>query len=729
MKIMEEEKEYLNFTLESIDKEIKNIFEKIEVLKKESIGLSFEDRQKGTHFQLNNHLQTQGKNLIMLKKSRSSPYFGRIDFVSEENDGKLKIYIGKTGITHNSDKIVTDWRAPVCGLYYDSEVGNVNFQSPTGIENGKLLLKRQINIKNGELLDAIDASIVVNDDLLKPYLNVNAENKMKDIVASIQKEQNNIIRKSANNNIIVQGVAGSGKTSVALHRIAYLIYNMSETLNSNQFLVIGPNDYFLNYISSILPELDTSPVEQNTLISLLNNYIGENFSIKNYDIKETKTELKELNRSIEKYKSSLDYKKALNMFLDDYFNNGIVLEDFIIDDEIIYTKEKIKEILFFSDNKPNYKGTILYFKNDFKNKLEEIYEKLNKKYKDIYISLPPGNIEREEAIKKSNELNLLIKKDGINLLTKYLKKLDISILKIYMLFINNIEKYATNLNEKEILYLKKNTLMELKKKNITFVDIPALMHINYKKTNKKLDYKHIIIDEAQDYGLFHFDVLKEISDNAIFSIYGDLAQSIYSFRSIETWEEVNEKVFNNSCELLNLSKSYRTTIEITENANKILQHLNLLSANPVIRHGKKILYYDFAKDNDYKINQIKEWINKGYKTIAIICKTDKEVKEVEKVLKQANLDVKSLSFDDNEYKGGLFVLTSAASKGLEFDAVMINDAGEKVYSSDSDVDMHLLYVASTRALHELVILYDKKLTNVYESNLLEETKHIKKLKL
>lgn len=242
------------------------------------------------------------------------------------------------------------------------------------------------------------------------------------------------------------------------------------------------------------------------------------------------------------------------------------------------------------------------------------------------------------------------------------------------------------------------------------------MYIGYVKNGKKLKHKQVIIDEAQDYGLFHFDVLKEITNNAIFSIYGDLAQSIYSYRSINSWDEVNEDIFDNKCDILELSKSYRTTIEITENANSVLNYLNLEIANPVIRHGNEVLFLDASKDDNYKIQQITDWINKGYKTIAIICKDDKEVKLMEKKLLDANLDVKSLSLNDKEYNGGLFVLTSSASKGLEFDDVIINDASEKIYSSNSDLDMHLLYVASRRALHELIILYNKELTSVYKNN-------------
>lgn len=724
MDIFKEEEKRLGYTIDSIDEEIEQKESQIEKLKNESLKLSFEDRKRGTHFQLNTQLDAEGNNVYNLQKAKKSPYFGRMDLMLDGDKENTKIYIGKIGISHDNEEIVKDWRAPICSVYYDSEIGKFEYESLSGTQTGDMHLKRQINIKDSKLIDVNDSNFVSNDELLKPYLSLNADNKMKDIVASIQKEQNNIIRKPINSNIIVQGVAGSGKTSVALHRIAFLIYNLQEKINSNEFLVIGPNDYFLNYISYILPDLDTSPIEQMTLLSLLNEYTGEKFSIKNIDVKNTEVEMY---KKIEKYKTSNDFKIDLINFMNDYFEGEIVKEDFIIDDEIVFSKEYIKNLLLSNNTKKiDIDGTLLYLKNKFKNELENIFDKLNKKYRDIYVSLPFDDPKRQEAVAKSSELSNILKKDGLKLLNKYMQKLDESIIQIYIKFISSISNYTNKLDDKEILYLQKYTLSNLKKRGISFTDIPALMYIENMKTNKKLKYKHIVIDEAQDYGEFHFDALKTITDNAVFSVYGDLAQSIYSYRSIDSWNEVNE-VFDNKCEMLELSKSYRTTVEITNNANNVLNYLNLNLANPVIRNGKDVIYLDASKDDGYKIEKIREWINIGYKTIAVICKDEKEVRKTEKKLLEANLNVKSLSEKDKEYNGGLFVLTSSASKGLEFDAVIINDASEKMYSSSSNLDMHLLYVASTRALHELVILYDKELTHVYENSLEPSKKLIRKL--
>lgn len=708
----EEEQKYLDYTLESIEKELEVQEEQIKKIKKDSISLSYEDRQRGTHFQLNSQLFHHGKIINDLVMSKPSPYFGRFDFEADKksivDDGKY--YIGKRGVSHNNKSIVKDWRTPICSLYYDSEKGKAYYESPSGIITGELKLKRQIDIKNGKLIHVQDSNLVSEDELLKPYLNVNADNKIKDIVASIQKEQNSIIRKPMDKNIIVQGVAGSGKTSVALHRVAYLIYNINSNNADRDFLVLGPNDYFLNYISSLLPDLDTTPVDQKTLLTFLNDYANLNLKFNN--IKEKKNDSIKTNRKIEAFKSSLEYRNVIQEFLKKYYQNYLVLDGFKLNDEVIFDKDYV--INLFSDGEVNYTRIAAILKNKFNNIKEELYEKMNKKYRAIYTTLPKGDPTRNEAIEKSNELHNLIFKDGTKLLTNYLKKLNKNALEVYKIFVANITDFNLPLSEKETLILQKNTLSSLQKKSINFEDIPALIDIQHKLTGNELDYKNIVIDEAQDYGLYHFRALRDIAKTSNFCIYGDLAQSIYSYKSIDSWDEVSSKIFDNNCEILNLSKSYRTTIEITDMANNVLTELKMKKANPVIRHGAKVKFQEINEDENFKYNKINEWILKGYKTIAIICKTEKEAEEVYKNIKSYGLDIKYLSNKDKDYKGGIFVLTSASAKGLEFDCTIINDASEKKYDSNSDVDLHLLYVASTRALHEQVILYNKNIVNVYK---------------
>lgn len=721
MEIMEEEQKYLEYTLDVIDKELRKSKEKEAQLRKEALSLTFEDKKRGAHFNVNAVLAVYEKMINSLTRSIPKPYFGRFDFVSDLSSKPIKYYIGRNGISSDNNLVVIDWRAPIATLYYDSEVGSTNYLSPQGLINGELTLKRQININNSKLIDVQDTSLVTEDELLKPYLSVNADNKMKIIVASIQKEQNTIIRKPYNANLIVQGVAGSGKTSVALHRIAYLIYNLGDKVSSNQFLVLGPNNYFLNYVSSILPELETSPVVQQTLLKFTSEYINDKISL---------VEDNNVNHNISAFKSSLQYKEVLDVFLKNYLRRYLVQNDFIIDDEIVFTKEEIMDSLFDNEinDYPNFERTSNYLLNKFKNEKDKLYNKFNQKYRDIYISLPKGDPIREKAITDSNNLYEKLNKNGEKLLKKYLKGLMKKPIDIYKAFISSLAEFNLPLMNEDIQSLQEKTLQNLKKKKVTFEDLPALIHITYKYMGNTSNYKYIVIDEAQDYGLFHFDAIKEIAPDSVFSIYGDLAQSIYSYRSIQKWEDVVSRVFSDNCELLKLNKGYRTTIEVTNNANIILDNMNLNKAIPVIRHGVEIEYQNKTNDIIYKVNKIKELQSKKYKTIAIICKDDKEAKKVNTELTQNGIHSKLISSKDQEYSGGIFVLTSMASKGLEFDAVIINDASEKKYSSLSDVDGHLLYVASTRALHQQVILFNTELTKFYEPNFLKKEKQLVKSK-
>lgn len=725
--IIEYEKKYLHYTIRAIELEIKKNLESENDLKKESLKLSFEDRLRGTHLNLNSLLYNVGAQIDRLERARSCPYFGRIDYQESSISEVLPIYIGKSAITHNFDRIVYDWRSPICGLYYDSEVGPVSFNSLLGIQSGELLLKRHILIKNGELINAVDSSVVTIDELLMPYLDVNADNKMKTIIASIQKEQNAIIR-SSNNDIIVQGVAGSGKTSVALHRIAYLIYSLGDKAKSNDFLVIGPNNYFLNYISSILPDLETTPVEQKTLLDLMNEYLGIELSLSENTLSNNKLK-HQMQKNISSFKGSLEYRDLLDKFIDKCLDGEeFIPDDFKIDGKVVFSAYMIRSMLTKQDGKYfNFDAVYKKFKQTFKDKKDDIHFKLNEEYKQIYTTLAMEDPIRKEYVNKSMNLRKAVYDQGEKLLDKYFKAINKSCLTLYVSFINDLNADNTSLTKEEIELLQKDTLQAIRKKQIPFEDISALIYLNYMLTNKKFKYKNIVIDEAQDYSMFAYYALKKIFSSAKFNIYGDIAQNIYPYRGITSWEELNKNVFDDKCDILNLSKSYRTTIEITQSANNVLNLLNLYTADPVIRHGANVEYIDSNNNEDLKIYKINEWIAAGYKTIAIICKDEIEAQKIQDELIHKGINSRYISNKDNKYTGCVSVLTVASAKGLEFDCTIINDASSNIYDANNEVDMHLLYVASTRALHEQVIMYSKEITKPYQ-NEIKKNKVIAKIR-
>ncbi len=647
----------------------------------------------------------------LITRGKLKPYFARIDFYNNINSINEKCYIGKVGVMDYDNKIVTvDWRAPISSLYYDSNIGNTSYNAPDGIITGELTLKRQYDIENGKFIGFNDVDSVSNDELLKPYLGVNADHRLKNIVATIQGEQNSIIREPLNKNIIVQGVAGSGKTTVALHRIAYLVYNNRDIVNNDQYIVIGPNKFFVNYISSVLPDLDVTGINQCDLFELSKNYIGEDFNI-NDDKEEISKVLKGINDNISEFKTSMHMKNLIDNFVDEFENKLFPNKNFEVDGFDILSREYVKSVYqelnprFHKSLKARVDKTLLILTKYIKDHQESYIQRLNQ-YIDIKYIDEKENLEMLR--KKREKIREEIKSGCTSYLKTYLKKINIKILPLYYDFIANI-----NVNKDSLI--EKLDFPELVKGNLNSNDLPAIMYMKYKikGSNGYEKFKQVAIDEAQDYNDFTFYTLKKIFPNASFSIYGDLAQSLYSYRSIKKWESIMNSTFKNNVELKILEKSYRTTIEIMREANKINKHLNLNLAQPVIRHGKEVKY--IASQNESNINIIVEIIESLYehklKTIAIISKTDNESQEIFNQLK-TRITLVNINNNSQVYDGGICTITSHLSKGLEFDAVIINNVNENSFNSDIDLDMKLLYVSMTRALHELYIIYNKNLTKV-----------------
>lgn len=624
------------------------------------------------------------KKISLLEQNINKPYFGRIDFKNYKDNVIDKCYIGKLGVINYDNEIITvDWRAPIASLYYDSNIGFSKYKVEENTVEGELILKRQYNIENKELLSFNDVDTVSNDELLKPYLDVSADARLKNIVSTIQHEQNMIIRSSINNNLVVQGVAGSGKTTVALHRIAYLVYNYRNIIANNQYMVIGPNKFFINYISSVLPDLDVNDVKQYDLIEFVNKYLNEKILLKKGYTK------------ICKLKNKMEFKFIIDKYINEYKKNNFPKDDIKIKDFILL---KNCEIIKFWDEIDDEKYDILSEKIDrlillldkyLQDNHDNIILKINKHY-DV-------KLEVEKDISK-------IRKDRISTIQQFEKNHKVLLKK----------HFSKMLKKTTIIY--KNILNNLKEKdykfdgNFYYEDLTPLLYINYKIYGSK-EYKnmrHVVIDEAQDYNELTFYVLKTIMNKATFSIYGDLAQSLYPYRSLENWNDTKEKVFQDNIEIKYLSKSYRTSIEIMHEANKINHYLNLPEAEAVIRHADDVKY--FKSDN--KILDIeyhlKDLISKGLKSVAIICKDECENVKIYDSLKK-KFDISKIDESNQEYNGNICVITSKLSKGLEFDGVIITNADEKNYKSENTLDMKLLYVSMTRAMHNLIILYENNL--------------------
>ena len=663
---------------------------------------------------LSNLMSSTATKITNIARMKEKPYFARIDFKEDKKPNKEKLYIGKVGVIDLDGKVViTDWRAPVSTLYYDANLGKVEYNAPEGKIKGELSLKRQIIIQNKNVEEIFDVDSVSDDELLKPYLGASADNRLKNIVASIQSEQNNIIRKSIEKNLIVQGVAGSGKTTVALHRIAYLMYNNANRYKANQFMVIGPNRFFINYISNVLPDLDASNAVQVTYEELASDFTCEKLIFEDSTKKLSDIIDKKAPKDYLKFKSSLKYKELLEKYLNNYEKTVISDTGVIINNIQVLSKDEVMETfneVIGECLEQRLDMTARVLSNRIKND-DTIYNRV--KNRMLELEKNEENIDKKRKIAKQ-ELDML--KDLTNTgfekqIKKYVSISNLKSINIYKDFVENVNKLYLE-NDVDINSLKENTLKSLKSRIIENEDIAAIMFIRlYLFGNGEYkNIKCVVIDEAQDFGIFSYFVLKKLLSNATFSIFGDMAQGIYSYRAIGDWNEIKENVIFDA-EFLNLKKSYRTSIEIMNEANKVSEAIGLGRANPVIRSSGPIIKTNIEKDKEalYIVNRVKEYQSQGFKSIAIVYKDQTNMMELNRLLKKEKIESEIIYKDQEKYNGGVCILTSYLSKGLEFDVVIIADADDSIYLSNNILDMKLLYVAMTRALHKLELIYNNNI--------------------
>lgn len=669
----------------------------------------------------------------VLEKASLNPYFARIDFKAITDSDFKEIYIGRNGISKDGKVLITDWRAPISSLYYDSSTGKTSYKSPTGDVLGEVALKRQYDIENGKLIEYFDVDLVSSDNLLQKYLNANNDSRLKSIVATIQSEQNDIIRRPIDENVIIQGVAGSGKTTVALHKIAYLVYNYINSVKQSQYLVIGPNPVFIKYIKTVLPDLDVSGVSQLTFEQFAKDYIGEEIEI-NPSNKKISASIAGKSNDIDKFKSSMLYKNMLENFFELYLK-GIVSKPLKLNDFVVLTEEEMAPIFAraLEEQHATLQGrvdaTIERLIDYVKNNVDSILTRYNEYEKNLFKNASLE--ERESLRKKFIKERIEIQKNCSATIRKYFAKAVLSPIKLYRLFISMLDDFNIY-GYKKINELKKTTMANIKGNKYDFEDLAALLYLKL-RTEPNRQYsniKHTVIDEAQDLGIFNFYVLKKCLPTSTFSIFGDLAQSIYDYRGIDNWDEVNSLIFNNKANIVNFNKSYRTTASIMNVADAISESINLGKSDLVVRQGLPVSFDEAPTSNELVeqiANKIKEYKEKGYKTIAVISKTDLLSRYINDDLRELGIVIPNVTEKDDVSLDEFSVCTisNQLAKGLEFDAVILNNVNDKIYSCDSTLDMKLLYVAVTRALHELDITYNGKIPEVLQKFVTEKSKQKK----
>lgn len=612
------------------------------------------------HFALGESVINKHKRLT---KILAIPYFGRIDFLEKKENSKvMPIYIGIHTFYDPESRatLIHDWRAPVSSMFYDHELGEAGYRSPSGEIKGVISLKRQYRIRGGKMEFMIESALTVHDDILQKELSSNADDKMKNIVATIQREQNQIIRNEDIRTLIIQGVAGSGKTSIALHRIAYLLYTFRDSISSKDILIISPNKVFSDYISNVLPELGEETVPETSMKQILSGVLEHKYKYQTY--------FGLVNELLEKPSSSLidriAYKASFGFISE--------LDKFILHIENTYFKAAdVKLTKYITIPAPF---------------IEEQYLRFNR-----------YPIRRRFDAMADYMLDMLkiqytftVTTTGRNLLKKEIRLMfagnnDIQVYKDFFKWTNNPGMFK----------MRKGHTLE-------YSDLAPLAYLHLAlegNGNQPFRVKHLLIDEMQDYSPIQYKVIQKLFPCRK-TVLGDAGQSVNPYGS-STAETIQKSL--TASEIMKLCKSYRSTFEITDFAQKIHPNAEL---EPVARHGEKpqILQFGSAVEELSGImGLISTYRKSGYKSLGIICKTEQQARKMADMLKSYANDISFLSSQSSAFVQGIVITSAHMAKGLEFDEVIIPQTDERNYRSE--IDKSMLYVAVTRAMHRLTLTF------------------------
>lgn len=675
------------------------------------------------------------QNKRQLEQIQQKPYFCRIDVRPEHYEEIQPLYIGKASLFRpdTQEPVVVDWRSPIANVYYEGRIGTISYETETGTEHGELYRKRQYTIEQGELLDFRDLDITTRDELLQESLGGSADTRLKDIVSTIQEEQNRVIRAEMYRPMIVQGAAGSGKTTIALHRIAYLIYTHGDRFNPDQFMILAPHQLFLKYIADVLPELGVEAVRQTTFIDFLHECLGKKLKLTNPNERlfqflegaqgaEQEQELEGL-KFVSLFKGSVDYKHLVDRYLDELTLRMLPPTDFRLGKHILCSAAEIRK--FF---RVDYVRLPIYRRVDkikkiLQDRLKTSKKELLKQTVEHYderlehaLSIKHPEQRRTAVIKlmdRKEEVLKKIEERSKTLVKEYMAQFPKQTLPAhYREFLEDEELLRTSMTEQQMSFLQRHTFALLDKKRMELEDTAVLLYLQHKLFGVLEEFKirNLVIDEAQDYSVFQLIALKEVLGTEMFTILGDLSQGIHSYRGVQSWEDVLREVFpSGNCNFLVLEQSYRTTVEIMNLANEVIVHSHtpgLVLAKPVVRHGEVPKRAVFQAEHELiqqVLGDVRAVREQGLRSIAIIGKTLAECQRIKGLLVEQQSDLTVHVLDEKEnYEGvDIVIVPSYVVKGLEFDAVFILSLVE-VYTQE-ELDVKLLYVAMTRPLHRLFV--------------------------
>ena len=646
------------------------------------------------------------------KKVLEKPYFGRVDF-TEEEESKEAVYIGYQNIMddENYDVMVYDWRAPIASMFYRNELGAASYEAPCGEIRGEISLKRQYEIEKGKLNYFFDCSLTITDDMLKEALGNNASTYMKNIVETIQKEQDMIIRNKGNDVLIVQGVAGSGKTSIAMHRIAFLLYErMAEGLTSDNIMIISPNHLFGEYVSTVLPELGEDNVKYSTMEDFFEMHFRNTIRMRSrssqleYVI--TNRNRKAIRNTI-RFKGSSQFVEMIDRLIEIYEKELIKFKDVYYAGALIADAKSLRKN--FLDNPINMAvGRRL---DRIQNTLEKKLRELEKaKRKELFKALKgEGGYDVDEKV--NDQLNSY-RDETLGTIRSFTK---IDCFRLYEKLFKD-EKLFRRVSEglslpKASESIRSFTAKSLRPDLVTYEDGMALLYLKLKLMNERLypQIKQVLIDEAQDYYPLQYRVLAEIFKGAQYTVLGDIGQTIEKSETEDLYDEVIRCLGPKNALKLRLTKSYRSSYEISQFTARLRE--GEVGAIAFERHDEVPIiaqHENETQELEWIVDQVKAYEAKGFETIAIICKSQKEVNHVYSKLSR-KLDIHQLSSDEEGYQKGIHIMPIYMAKGLEYDAVIVYEVNEQHYNEPED--KQLLYIACTRALHRLSLCHTGEMSH------------------
>ena len=632
-------------------------------------------------------LRENQRELFRCRKARTKPYFGRIDFKDPRIPRAESYYVGRVGISENgADPIVIDWRAPIASVYYENNMGHCSYTvKGEGTCEIDLKRKRTYEIANDRLIDFFDSDVVANDELLTRYLARNKNAVLGEIIATIQQEQNVVIRRSPKMNLIVQGSAGSGKTTVAMHRISYILYNYEDDFRPEDFYIIGSNRILLNYITGVLPDLDVYGAFQMTMEQLFVRLLYEDWDPGLHHIRQDSQKDPAC-----RIKGSYEWFHDLEQFCRDFEAARMPCENICLENGVLLlSKSSIRNCL---ENNPDVsmQGKIGMLN-------AALHAKLENEVTGKSVTYPP-DIRKE-------------------LFRKYRRHFGRDIWKgsVFQVYEEFLQKQREN-----------GKCAASPGNDFDLYDLAALAYIykRIRETDGIREASHVIIDEAQDFGMMAYGALAYCLRGCTFTIMGDVSQNIHYGYGLNDWEDLKKLLLRGvSGSFCVLSKSYRNTVEISDFAVRILKHgsFPVYPTDPINRHGTPVSIKE-CKDSTSMIREtvraIRKWQAEGRETIAVICRDEQASAAVSRDLGRI-LPIADSDPETAEFTEGVMVLPIEYTKGLEFDAVVLFDPSSENYPAE-DRYVKLLYVAATRALHELTVIHSGDLTDLIAGPVPEE---------